>query len=347
MGPATIPTPLLSLVTMPNSLHTLHVTWEPSISNVLNLQIRWTSLKELHLTSTPSDQPDPSLITSKVAELCPSLVSFKLELSCAWISTASLSPPPASHWTHLRNFDLTIADGVRAIVDERPSWAFWRIFQGMTAPALTNLSLKTGIDMTSSYPMRYLSEPAQRFVSHLPFENMIFESGCRISHLSLSNIFLLSLEGALTRSLELFPSLTSLTLMDYTNRIRLAQINRQYHIPHQNLTSFLGSLSSSANILPDITELRISDCQLENIEPIVSFAKARSNKLKDVPVDLGIVNIEEVMKITQIMSSADFCDSMTDLRVEKGVKVDWKWTTDVPDVFRESLYVYDRPYSGM
>ncbi|KAL0570467.1 hypothetical protein V5O48_011494 [Marasmius crinis-equi] len=347
-----VPTTLASLVTRSTSLTTLHVTNEQSISTILELQVSWTSIKELHLTSSESERWDPALITRKVAKLCPSLVSFKLKLWTSWISgSTTTSHPllPSLHWPRLRSFDLTIVDCQRDHLNKKLSGAFWRALQGMTAPALTHLSLKAEVARASCYPRHELSSavgvPAVEPVSRLPFQDMISESGCTISHLSLSGIFLMD-EGALIHALELVPSLTSLTLTDCANRIFIVPLGHNPTIPHHKLAACLNSLSSSADLCPDIAEMSISACQIDNIEPIVSFAKARSTKLKRLSVDFGAITKEGGDKVAQITSSTDISDSLHHLRENRGIKVDWKWTASKFSL-NETYNMHSRPYTGM
>ncbi|KAL0573261.1 hypothetical protein V5O48_008688 [Marasmius crinis-equi] len=337
--PPVVPSPIASLVTSSDSLRTLDVLNVHSISTFLDLQIRWTSLKELTLRS--GDQIDPSFVTSKVAALCPSLVSFNLGLAS---SSASSTPQPsfAVQWPHLQKFDLTIHDRNRDHLNKRLSNAFWRVFHSMTAPALTHLSLEAQIDrMGSELGQGQAAEPTEP-ISHLPFENMISKSGCTLSHLSLSGVFLMS-EAALTSALHLLPSLTSLTLTDCTNSVPAshAPMGCDPDIPHHKLTSCLVSISSSPNLCPDIAELSISGCYVENIESIVSFAKARSHKLKRLSVNFGVITGERVEVIKQFMSPAD----LHDLREERGIKVDWKWKEWNPKDGK--IPVFDRPYTIM
>ncbi|KAL0568969.1 hypothetical protein V5O48_013003 [Marasmius crinis-equi] len=335
----TIPTPLASLITRPTSLHTLRITGEPP--ELFKLRIHWTHLKELHLKWTGSDRCNPSLFTLKVAESCPNLVSYKVVLRCEpSFSPIPYGPAPPHHWPHLRNLDLTIDDSAYQHRDKRPSGAFWRVFRGMTAPALKHLSLRALMDVFMKRDPIPTAGPALESIVGLPFQDMISESGCTITHLSLSSMFLMS-EEAILRSLELLPSLSSLTLTECADGLPCSVVC----IPHQKLTSCLVSLSFSADICPDVAELSTSECHAENIQPIISFAEARSNKLERLSVNFGAVTRETAGKITEIMSSTDIRDSLHELREGRRVKIDWKWTVN-PDV-SDRYSKIDCPYTGM
>ncbi|KAL0568924.1 hypothetical protein V5O48_013044 [Marasmius crinis-equi] len=333
----TVPTPLASLITRPTSLSTLHITGESPA--LFELRIHWTHLKELHLTCTGSARCDPSLFTLKVAKSCPSLVSYTLVLRCdPSFSPIPYGPPPPHHWPRLRNLDLTIVDSSYQYLNKSLSGAFWKVFRGMLAPALKHLTLKTALDAhhpaganipSALYPITANSSsggPYLESILGLPFQDMISESGCTISHLSLSSVCLTS-EEAILRSLELLPSLSSLTLTECVGGVSMALRSFSFpQIPHHKLTSCLDSFSSSADLCPDIEELKISECHVENIGPVILFAKARSNKLKRLSIDFGVVTEEEAENIRRIMSSTNISDSLHELRGERGIKIDWKWT---------------------
>ncbi|KAL0566454.1 hypothetical protein V5O48_015556 [Marasmius crinis-equi] len=307
--PAITASPLTSLLAEASAIRTLRTDYEP-IPNMLDLPMHWRSLQEIDFFSTFPSHPDPASIISKLSTMCPSLVSLKITLLLEQRLGGPLSDPsPASHWPCLR--DLRVALSIDRFTDFGVyiSQGFQRIFQRMRAPALSSLSIQT----RGSAPLpRHDPSETPLLTACLPFQNMLSQSGDVITHLTLDGIFLLN-EQALERSLKLLPSLTSLRLEECLGG-RLGSL-----IPQLRLSSCLFFLTSSADVCPDLAQLDIVGCGFDNIDQVVSFAKARSNKLNFLSVDFGYVAPDVAVKIASLTSVH------ADMGMKEGIRVDWKW----------------------
>ncbi|KAL0577152.1 hypothetical protein V5O48_004828 [Marasmius crinis-equi] len=294
--------PLARLLEKPDPIRTLCATYDPPLLEPL--RVHWDSLQELELVS---GKEDPALIVSKVAGLCPLLRSFNLQVQ---LDSRPLSgSPPPTYWPHLRTIDVMLSIDEAPSLDAAVSQGFLRVFQRMRAPVLNDLFVQA---KTSGPKIRNLHDDEQTFlsVSSLPFHDMISESGRSISHLALDGMFLLN-EQALTRSLERLHSLTSLKIMECAG----GKYGRS--VPPLKVATCLVFLASSPEVCPNLAELDVIRCGVDSISPIVSLVTARSNKLKCLSIDFGVVPPELAAEIESSIPP--------DLGKDGGVTIDWKW----------------------
>ncbi|KAK1226683.1 hypothetical protein PQX77_010327 [Marasmius sp. AFHP31] len=306
-------TPVAALLTQSRSLQSVHLESE-HLQDFLTLDINWSSITELHITS-PIDYHDPAEIIPRIGTLCRSLTVLHLEINSELSANHVITPVSLPD---LRKLQLSLSwygDGSDRVRHDSVQAAL----QCLEAPRLSCFAL---------VETRYNME--RDTVDTMPFYGLFARCGSGITKLTVGGEFMGEPERLLN-SLELLPSLLSLHL----------KARRNHHPSEMYYLSDARPLLSALAIRPTscslLEELQVDGCAPDHIDAIIAFSSARP-RLKSLSVDFGTIDKKDV----QEMESDRVLTTLANLRKVKGAQVHWTWKEGVTPVG-----YFDHPYAGL
>ncbi|KAK1219101.1 hypothetical protein PQX77_018185 [Marasmius sp. AFHP31] len=265
-----------------------------------DLPLRWRHLRVLEI-QVDIGLPDCPSLVQKMAESCPLLVD------CILLLNSPMNDQPQSNilvtrprdWNHLRGLAITFHN----YVDETSQLAVFNVFESITTPVLTHLSVTLfsygdGLDRSSDLPFRNLITRSQCNLESLELQ-MPYGAGLQETLDDLTSLVTLSLSHAKLSfsygdddptSLHLDPIVTT-TLMASEGPVRCPNIERLILQGYHPLR---------ASALADLIETR-----------------ARFTKLKSLTVDFGVIRSQKTYEsVTSALMSVE--------SKQLGVTVEWR-----------------------
>ncbi|KAK1218351.1 hypothetical protein PQX77_018967 [Marasmius sp. AFHP31] len=295
---------LLQAVGNSPSLRKLHITVRAVTD--FNLPIRWGNLRQLQVQAS-IDLPDCVSLVQKVVESCPIL----LECFFSFSLTSSDQFQPSSvlacrgEWNHLRQLRI----GFRGRVDQTFYSAVLNIFESITTPVLTHLSLSFQTygadDFGDGYPRD----------SDLPFHSLITRSRCSLKSLDL----FIPLGAGLKKILNELPSLTTLSLSSPAWD-PLSDTNEPITSQLEPVLQTLMSSEGESGPYPNIERLVFRHYPPQQAFALVDLieSRARSTRLRSLTVEFGQVSSN---KLSNLVKSA-----LTSVENKQlGVKIEWNY----------------------
>ncbi|KAL0070148.1 hypothetical protein AAF712_002638 [Marasmius tenuissimus] len=314
---ADAPTPVATLLAQSQSLRSVHLGSE-RLRDFLNLDVNWSSITELHITS-PIDDHDPANIIPRIGTLCRSLTILHLEIDFQPSANHFINPVSLPN---LRTLQLSLSrhgDGPDRMLYD----SIQATLQCLEVPRLDCFALVTEVE--TGYGME------RDTVDIMPFHGLLARCGSGITQLTIGGDFISGEPERLLHSLKLLPSLLSLHL----------KAMRIYHVSGMDYLSDARPLLSALAMQPTscslLEELEVDGCAPDHVDAIIAFSAARP-RLKVLSVDFGTI----VKKDVQKMKSDRVLTTLANLREVKGAHVDWTWKEGFTPVG-----FFDHPYAGL
>ncbi|KAJ8078168.1 hypothetical protein PM082_000374 [Marasmius tenuissimus] len=316
--PHEYPTPFANLLPQLPSLRSLHS--QPASPAVVDLASTCRGLTRLTLRLLMP----PTVVLRQIATSCRALhtltICSDLGASSENNTAAVLFPEEFPvEWSSLRELNLML-DGVGYFIRTGSTSTFRPFlkstFDSILTPQLRRLSIQFARAHSRWLPVE----------DALPFQSFIASSP-RLTHLRIAGHNVLGAE-ALSRCLQLAPSLSTLTLQTRTPAATAPRPRKDYLRdsvllpPPEWLQKFLSSLKD-LGACPEMEMLDCGRCRLGEINSILEFAQGdrRSSTLKRLRADLGHLYEEEVHTV----NSDAVVQTLDNLQETKGILFDLEW----------------------
>ncbi|KAL0573424.1 hypothetical protein V5O48_008546 [Marasmius crinis-equi] len=333
--PTLVPTGLAYLITRSSTIRVLHVS-RHDLNAVIDLPSpSWASLTTLHLAEfNVHDHFEAAHLASKIAQLCPFLISFSFHPSLYRRSNVdpfqNTRDVEAIPFPRLRTLVITGKCFSRVpgeTIAQNISRLLHTALRHIHAPSLHSLDIFAASQTHG--PSQEESDAGSLYDGfYFPFDRMISQSQCfGLEHLSIGGFLTGGPDTQLERSLEMLPELRSLTFSQTSEAVDFQRL-------------ILHLLQSSPTVCPKLEELEAKEqgtltSTIELVNAILDVAVSRM-KIRAVSVNFGEISKMEVDGLV-----ADTHARAEELREGRGVRVDWKWqVAQEPDVF-----LRDDPYA--
>ncbi|KAL0566591.1 hypothetical protein V5O48_015419 [Marasmius crinis-equi] len=315
--------PFVTTVGSLPSLRNLRITLRGRFN--LSPQFQWGRLTVLRVTSVGLIE-SLEFVSSlqRLSNLCPLLSECTLSLQYPNLGAGTAEAPASiesQEWQSLRKLNLTLTGGVMGgSSDARLVPCISRLFESITVPALTRLSLFINCSHIEFGPNGIPSAHPSNVDQAL--HNLIVRSQCELTHLDLS-IPSWDNPGV---TLDALPSLVALNV-----DISLAQQ------PSPNMSNGTFLLRNIAQSLMSVTcpvleQFSITSCVPEDTAVLVDLvnARARGTPLKSLRAKFGVLSAAGIRTLT----------SASELAKSKGLggKIEWEFSRQKPADY------FDYPY---